>query len=214
MSLKTPDPFEKPNTPVTNLPDLKTRLKKKYEIDNATTQRLHAPLECFDRLKILSRIFGGHPHDFSSLKDKRILDLACGSMDRTDAFGYQNCQAFEPWFCRSLFEIGASPVGIDIRAQENEEFEWYQRDLRDHQALAMLPPASFDAINMTRLFDCRFDNSPTLNGICPPHQIPFLRQHIFKEAARLLKQEGHFLKDEEKHILRNHQFHRFPLHSV
>ncbi len=136
----------------------------------------------------------------SSVKGKRILDIACGSntskapasiyidtpfgekrISTADTAGYT--AQFEPWFCRLLLELGAHPVGIDFGNLEGEAFEHHRVDLGQTGALDFLPGHSFDAVQDSRLF-----GSPEFTAQFPD---PVDR---LKVAAEIRRQEGRLLK--------------------
>jgi len=97
----------------------------------------------------------------SNLQNKRILDIACGSnSSKAPASLYLNTPfgrmsvgrssrgytaLFEPWFCRILFELGATPVGVDFGDLELEVFTHYRVDLGRINSLDFLPEHSFEA---------------------------------------------------------------------
>ncbi len=136
----------------------------------------------------------------SSVKEKRILDIACGSstskapasiyidtpfgetrISTADTAGYT--AQFEPWFCRLLLQLGAHPVGIDFGNLEGEAFEHYRVDLGQTGALDFLPSGSFDAVQDSRLF-----GSPEFTA-----QFPDSVDRL-KVAAEIRRQERRLLK--------------------
>lgn len=139
----------------------------------------------------------------STLKGKRILDIASGSnTSKAPPFVYVNTPfgeqrihvpspegyttQFEPWFCRILLELGAHPVGIDLGNLDNETFEHYQVDLGVPGALDFLPDHSFDAVHDSRLF-----GSPEFT-VQIPNRVDRLRvaEEIRRQEQRLLKANG------------------------
>jgi SAM-dependent methyltransferase len=145
----------------------------------------------------LSRNYGR----LAELKDKRILDIACGSntsklpasLHLKTPFGEMSIGAskgytalFEPWFCRILFELGTTPVGVDFGNLEQEAFIHYRVDLGQPGALDFLPDASFDGIQDSRLFGspeftAEFQNDSDRMKVA---------QEIVKQEQRLLKPGG------------------------
>ena len=137
----------------------------------------------------------------SNIQDKRILDIACGSntsklpasLNINTLFGKVSFGAskgytalFEPWFCRFLFELGATPVGIDFGDLEQEVFIHYQVDLGKTGALDFLPDHSFDAIQDSRLF-----GSPEFTSQFPDQADRLkVAQEIKRQEQRLLKIDG------------------------
>jgi SAM-dependent methyltransferase len=134
----------------------------------------------------------------SDLKGKRILDIACGSnTSKMPGSIYVNTPfgeislgggrgytaLFEPWFCRILFELGASPIGLDFGDLQDEIFEHEKVDLGHPGALDFLPGASFDGIQDSRLF-----GSPEFTA-----EFPDLADRL-KVAEELVRQEHRLLK--------------------
>lgn len=175
------------------------KLAVKYKIHNAG--------ELMDlrfvktQLREALRVFGG----VDNLRGKRILDIGCGATVSADEnFG----RRFEPWFCRGLQELGANPVGVDIRDISREEFEHHQLDLLDPKALNIFPDGSFDGINCQSFFD-----SPSLDarigynflerinarqrGIILEDKITPLKKEIGTQIKRLLKDGGKLLTIED-----------------
>ena len=148
------------------------------------------------------------------VKEKRILDIACGSNSSKapssvfvdTPFGERSIPAsssesytaqFEPWFCRILLEIGADPVGIDLGDLEQETFEHYQIDLGQPGALNFLPDHSFDAVQDSRLF-----GSPEFTAQIP-HKIDRLKvaAEIWNQEQRLLKANGIVIHSDAANLL-------------
>jgi len=138
----------------------------------------------------------------SSIQNKKILDIACGSNSSKAPgsfhvdmpFGARKIgrsrkgytALFEPWFCRILIELGASPVGIDSGDLEHETFTHYHVDLGQPGALDFLPSHSFDAIQDSRLF-----GSPEFTAQFPSHAARSeVAQEIRRQEQRLLKRDG------------------------
>jgi len=138
----------------------------------------------------------------ANLQNKRILDIACGSntskappsyyfsmsfskrsSERTST-GYT--AMFEPWFCRMLLELEATPVGIDFGDLEHELFIHHRVDLGRPGALDFLPSHSFDSVQDSRLF-----GSPEFIAKFP-HQADRLivAQELIRQEQRLLKPDG------------------------
>jgi hypothetical protein len=155
---------------------------------------------------ILQQLFGRlleAYEDLSCLKNKRILDIACGSSTSKapavvhvrGLFGNKEIHSrdtkgftaqFEPWFCRILLELGAHPVGVDIGDLEGEAFEHYRVDLGRLGALDFLPDQSFDGIQDSRLF-----GSPEFTRQFPRKaDRRRIAEEIVRQESRLLKQSG------------------------
>ncbi len=150
-------------------------------------------------------------HDSEQLNGIRVLDLWCGSTVPKDLMEtiqvtsdwfkkikipdnipyelfsiYSNNEVkhirdYEPWFCRVLQEIGASPVGIDS-GYLDEEFEHYALDLSQKWVLDFLENNSFDFVIANGLFD-----SPHLNERFPKEKIDEMRIELLNQSKRLLK---------------------------
>jgi hypothetical protein len=165
--------------------------------------------------EIIEQMTGRLAHSFESLsdlKDKRILDIACGSntskMPRSifvnTPFGEISMGGkrgytalFEPWFCRLLFDLGARPVGVDLGNLDQEVFEHYRIDLGDTGALGSFEDRSFDAIQDSRLF-----GSPEFTAQFP-HQADRLKvaEEIVRQEQRLLKPDGIIIQSDAMDLL-------------
>jgi hypothetical protein len=167
--------------------------------------------------EIIKQMFGrlaNSFHKLSNIRDKRILDIACGSNTSKapaslfidSPFGKKTIDQrskgytaqFEPWFCRILFELGANPVGVDFGDLETEVFVHYQVGLGKIGALDFLPDHSFDAVQDSRLF-----GSPEFTAQFP-HQADRLRiaQEIKRQQQRLLKKNGIIIHSDANAFLR------------
>ena len=149
----------------------------------------------------------------SALQNKRILDIACGSnTSKLPASLYVNTPfgkvsfgasrgytaLFEPWFCRILFELGATPVGVDFGDLEQEAFIHHRVDLGKTGALDFLPEASFDGIQDSRLF-----GSPEFTAQFPdPTNRLKVAQEIKRQEQRLLKIDGIIIHSDAIELLR------------
>ena len=149
--------------------------------------------------EIIQQMAGRLAHSFerlSDLKDKRILDIACGSntskmpksiyvntpFGELSMGGKRGYTAlFEPWLCRMLFHLGAKPVGVDFGDLEREDFEHHRVDLGKPGALNFLSGSSFDAVQDSRLF-----GSPEFTA-----QFPVLADRL-RVAEEILRQEGDY----------------------
>ncbi len=138
--------------------------------------------------------------DLSLIREKRILDIACGSRTSkaptaiyvNTPFGEGKIKIpapkgytalFEPWFCRTLLGLEGHPVGVDKGNLDGEGFEHYQADLGREGALDFLPIHSFDALQDSRLF-----GSPEFTTQFPE------RSDRLKVAEEIIKQERRLLK--------------------
>jgi hypothetical protein len=168
--------------------------------------------------EIIKQLVGRLYRIYSSLamlKDKRILDIACGSStSKAPAFVFVNTPfgeqripishtngytaQFEPWFCRILLALGAVPVGIDLGNLEGETFEHYYVDLGKPGALDFLPDHSFDAVHDSRLF-----GSPEFTAQFPnPEDRLRVAAEIWGQEQRLLKPEGKVIHSDAANLLR------------
>jgi hypothetical protein len=152
----------------------------------------------------LARSFG----KLSDLTNKRILDIACGSntsklpasLNLKTPFGDMTIGAakgytalFEPWFCRILFELGTTPVGVDFGNLEQEAFIHYQVDLGKPGALDFLPGASFDGIQDSRLFGSpeftdQFPNQADRLKVA--HEINWQEQRVLKPGGIIIHSDA------------------------
>ena len=149
----------------------------------------------------------------SSIQNKKILDIACGSNSSKAPSSFQidppfgemrigrsrkgYTALFEPWFCRILIELGASPVGIDSGDLEHEAFTHYHVDLGQTGALDFLPSRSFDAVQDSRLF-----GSPEFTAQIPsPAARLKVAQEIWRQEQRLLKRDGIIIHSDASALL-------------
>ena len=172
---------------------VKEKLSIKYKINNDAVELILVKAQLMKALEV----FGG----IDNLQGKRILDIGCGATISADE---KLGRRFEPWFCRGLQELGANPVGVDIRDISREEFEHCQLDLLDSGALNIFPDKSFDGINCQSFFD-----SPSLDsrigynfsermdarykGIVLEDKVGLLKKEIGAQMKRLLKDDGKIL---------------------
>jgi hypothetical protein len=184
-------------------------LNARYDLDR---KMAHEPGVAEIIEQMAGRLANSYPR-LSDLQNKRILDIACGSntsklpasLHINTPFGEVSFGAkrgytalFEPWFCRILFELGATPVGVDFGDLEQEAFTHYRVDLGEAGALDFLPEASFDGIQDSRLF-----GSPEFTAQFP-NQADRLKvaQEIKRQEQRLLKIEGIIIHSDATALLR------------
>lgn len=118
-----------------------------------------------------------------NIAGKRILDLGCGSTGDTkeaEEFGYM----FQPWLCRTLLELGAQPIGVDIGELEGERFEAYRKDLLLPKSLDFLLENSIDIVHSRALL-----TSPEL---CEPAE-GYLIRVLEPQVMRVIKPNGAFV---------------------
>lgn len=150
----------------------------------------------------------------SNIQNKKILDIACGSntskapalIHIDTPFGQMSyglasrgyTALFEPWFCRILVEMGATPVGVDFGDLENEAFTHHLVDLGKSGSLDFLPDHSFDAIQDSRLF-----GSPEFTAQFPKQADRLkVAQEINRQEQRLLKTEGFIIHSDAAAMLK------------
>jgi hypothetical protein len=166
---------------------------------------------------IIQQMFGRLANSFerlSDIRDKKILDIACGSSTSKapaslfidTPFGRKTVERsskgytaqFEPWFCRILFELGAKPVGIDFGDLESEVFEHYRVDLGKIGALDFLPDHSFDAVQDSRLF-----GSPEFTAQFPDQADRLkIAREIWQQEQRLLQANGIVIHSDASALLK------------
>jgi hypothetical protein len=172
-------------------------LEKKYDLEG----KIAKEPEVEDIIKQMAgRLANPYP-SLTVVHNKSILDIACGSNTSKlpasfflgSLFGGKSAHAnrgytalFEPWFCRMLFELGATPVGVDFGDLEGEVFIHYKVDLGKPGALDFLPDHSFDGIQDSRLF-----GSPEFTSEFPSQAERIkVGQEIVRQERRLLKING------------------------
>lgn len=172
-------------------------LAKNYDLERKITKEP----EVEDIIKQMAgRLANAYP-SLSDVQRKQILDIACGSNSSklpasfflSSLFSGRSVRAhrgftalFEPWFCRILFELNATPVGVDFGDLESEVFIHYKVDLGIPGALDFLPDHSFDGIQDSRLF-----GSPefTAEFSSQAERLKVGRE-IVRQERRLLKMDG------------------------
>lgn len=122
-----------------------------------------------------------------NLEGKTILDLGCGSKDKDGIF-----TVYEPWLCRTLHRLGAYSIGIDLRNNGEEDFEFCKVDLLQEDSLSFLLKDSVDVANAFSLFD-----SPALFRIMEERGIKEDPKNILiPQLERIVKPNGYFLYSE------------------
>lgn len=172
-------------------------LAKNYDLERKITREP----EVEDIIKQMAgRLANAYP-SLSDVRNKRILDIACGSntsklpasFSLSSLIGSRSVRAnrgftalFEPWFCRMLLKLDATPVGVDFGDLESEAFIHYKVDLGIPGALDFLPDHSFDGIQDSRLF-----GSPEFTTEFPSQAERIkVGQEIVRQERRLLKMDG------------------------
>lgn len=138
---------------------------------------------------ILDEFIGRLRAAYGSLAEvsgKRILDLASGSNSSRSPKTGRRTALFEPWFSRLLVELGAEPVAIDLGDLAGEPFEHHRLDLGRSGALDVLPDASFDGVQDSRLF-----GSPEFRAAYPgPAHRARVKAELRRQERRLLRPGG------------------------
>src|SRR6266545_4793311 len=167
--------------------------------------------------EIIKQMFGRLANSFerlSNIRNKSILDIACGSnTSKAPALLYIDTPfgkktigrsskgytaQFEPWFCRILLELGANPVGVDFGDLESEAFVNYRVDLGKIGALDFLPDHSFDAVQDSRLF-----GSPEFTAQFPKQADRLkIAQEIKRQEQRLLKAKSIVIHSDAESLLK------------
>ncbi len=223
MTMKKEYPDEKHDRLIANLVHL-WKNPKDYLLITKSIQALDTRYDLYGKLakepgvaEIIEQMAGRLAHAFGRLSDlhnKKILDIACGS--NTSKFpgslfinspfgkrlfnrpnqGYT--ALFEPWFCRLLLELGATPVGVDFGDLDQEVFVHYGVDLGKPGALDFISDASFDAIQDSRLF-----GSPEFTAQFP-RSLDRLKvaQEIVRQERRVLKPDGIIIHSDAMELLK------------
>lgn len=120
-----------------------------------------------------------------NIEGKVILDLGCGSNNSRDGI----VDSFEPWLCRALYELGASPIGIDLYIS-GEEFESHSLNLLDNPSFDFLEDDSVDMVNA-----CKFFDSPALLKELKYGNSTLYKFRLLLETGleRVVKPEGYFI---------------------
>ncbi len=147
---------------------------------------------------------------FENIRDKKILDIACGARGESTPPNSQERRAtsgYEPWLARFAKAMGAEEVvGMDRRKSEPENYTHLQTDLfandpADPNGLSHIPSESFDIVNT-----CGFVSGPkqedvdlTDDGVSwkrSSQDMTDLEKRIVGEATRIVKEGGYFLHNE------------------
>lgn len=154
-------------------------LDAKYNLSRKIDQEPQTDESIVTFFRRLGDAFG----DLSTIKGKRILDLGCGSSTSRHPWTGQVTPMFEPWLCRILLALGATPVGVDMLDLSDEDFEHHRVNLGELGALDFLPPTSFDAVHDHRIF-----GSPEFTSQYPT------REDYLRIAGEINAQERRVLK--------------------
>lgn len=123
---------------------------------------------------------------FGSVRDKRILDIGCGSYEQKIGC-YSSSDGHLPWNSRVLAFAGANVDGIDIGSPlKKEPYNHITSDLLKNSLLALVQRNHYDAALCTSFFD-----SPILQRlITDRNEQQRFRNILIQEIAGALKQEG------------------------
>jgi hypothetical protein len=187
-----------------------TALEDKYSLSQKIA---HEPGLTEIIKQMMGRIYRPYS-SFTTLKGQRILDIACGSnTSKAPSFVFVDTPfgdkripiasiegytaQFEPWFCRTLLELGADPVGLDLGNLDGETFEHHPVDLGLPGALDFLPSHSFDAVQDSRLF-----GSPEFTAQFPNQEDRIkIAVEIWSQEQRLLKANGIMIHSDAVNLL-------------
>ncbi len=133
-----------------------------------------------------------------NIQGKRVLDLGCGSTGDTEDSSPEYFGAlFQPWLCRTLVELGAFPIGVDIGKLEGEKFETHRANLLTPDAIAGIPDDSIDIVHSRALFtspelDGQF-HRPSLPWLLQPEREDYLMKLLKPQVERVLIPGGAFV---------------------
>lgn len=167
-------------------------LMGRYEVEARVVRN---PITQLDTLKIF---FGAwqRGNDGNVLDGRKILDVGCGSNEGAESLAIRKKGDYEPWLCRALHLCGARAFGVDIGGNEGEEFAHYKTDLSDEGALRGIfgdsHSSSFDAIVCMNFLG---NVSPMLWKSTTPAERQRIKNEVFDDSKRLLKEGGCFLYD-------------------
>tara|TARA_Y100000310_G_scaffold337561_1_gene424919 strand:+ start:75 stop:617 length:543 start_codon:yes stop_codon:yes gene_type:complete len=161
--------------------EIESKLDKKYCLNDerGTSQYV---------LQIMSQLARIYQAVDNEIEGRKILDLGCGEVSGNE-WDKPGSHTFEPWLCRSLIELGASPVGVDIGDNPKAEFEFYKVNLASPNSLSFLEDNSIDVANANMLFD-----SPYLHYHLHMKG-KTLKENLIPQLERIIKPNGVFLHD-------------------
>jgi hypothetical protein len=144
--------------------------------------------------------------NFSEIKGKKILNLACGAINMLDNLTSRD---YEPWLCRCLREAGAEVTGIDLGRGE-EVFNFIQKDLSKKGELDFLQTDSYDYIFCERFVSFSQDEhsslvSPLLKTMTGEKERKEIRDELLLQANRLLVEGGLLLTFNYDYIIQQKQ---------
>lgn len=155
-------------------------LDRRYELAAKIAAEPNLEAIVAEFVERLSDAFGA----LAAVRDRTVLDIACGSNSSRSPVTGRRTVEFEPWMCRLLLELEARPVGVDIGDLAGEAFEHHRVDLGVPGALDILASGSFDAIHESRLF-----GSPEFRAAYG-RRSDAIRREIHRQESRLLRPGG------------------------
>lgn len=120
-----------------------------------------------------------------NLKQLKILDIGCGATANIMGPGSNSHRHFEPWFCRTLHELGSQVIGVDFGYLGNETFEHYNANLLEPNSLENIPDNSIDIATCNNFFDGMWKIGDR------PREIA--KTVLKPQLERVVKQEGFFI---------------------
>lgn len=150
--------------------------------DISPTEVEHISKRVFAHISFLR---GAYP-DFSQVRGKTVLDLACGSRSYPD----NKDKRYDPWMPRLLLHLGAIPFGVDLHPQIDEKFDWRQANLLVRGSLNFLGNQSFDAY-----YICAFPTKIVVKEmVTNGPSWPDVRTEILSQVTRALKPDGRIIR--------------------
>lgn len=108
--------------------------------------RLNILYKLQNQLTAVGKALGG------VISGKDVLDLGCGAKSGTADVNGGNLGYHEPWLARVLHRLNAKVVGVDVGDLSQEEFENYNLDLLNPDALNIFADQSFDVVHSSALY--------------------------------------------------------------
>lgn len=128
-----------------------------------------------------------------NVEGKRIVDLGCGS---TNSGELSDLDLFHPWLCRTLVELRAYPIGVDIGKLEGEQFEAHgETNLLLSNALDFIPDGSVDIVHSRALFTSPrlYDEFKEAGISALVDYDEYLMKVLQPQITRILKPDGTFV---------------------
>lgn len=171
---------------------LATDLVRNYYPDIAQTEQDYISERVLQHIDFLRSAYP----DITSVRDKVVLDIACGSRSYPD----NKDKKYDPWMPRLLLHLGAFPVGVDLHPQLEERFVWHQANLLEYGSLRFLKNASFDAY-----YICAFPTKKAVEEmVTKGPSWEDVRTDILAHVTRALKPDGRvirtFTDESEKYV--------------